>query len=235
MLDRFTHIRNASDVLAFAKRFGVLGICKHGLPASHNPPPQPHPSGGRCAPSGWTERSASKGYAMWDPIDRWLHFARLARTLLDLGAALHGGKPGPLDLWEEAYEDYQDRPDWEDVRSELAATSGHVPLSRALLSRLVNEWLRMGLVRMSFRWDSGERVPRPPEFAADTFGIIGVQLALTIAGAEFYRCDVCGRRYARTGRRPQKGRRTLCERPECKKEANRLRVQTSRDKEARFR
>ncbi len=39
MLDRFIKLVTAEDVLKFAKRYGPLGICHHGLPSSHNSPP----------------------------------------------------------------------------------------------------------------------------------------------------------------------------------------------------
>ena len=36
MLNAFTRIKNLQDVVRFARRFGVLGICHHGLPDTHD-------------------------------------------------------------------------------------------------------------------------------------------------------------------------------------------------------
>ena len=39
--------------------------------------------------------------------------------------------------------------------------------------------------------------------AAGTYGLLGMQLAMTPATAKIDRCDGCKRRYARTGRQPR--------------------------------
>jgi len=52
-----------------------------------------------------------------------------------------------------------------------------------------------------------------PFLAAGTFGILGMQLAFTLAQAELTVYSGCGRDYPRTGRRPQAGRLNYC--PDC--------------------
>ena len=36
-LDRFAKLSSPEGVLNFVRRYGVLGLCKHRLPATHNP------------------------------------------------------------------------------------------------------------------------------------------------------------------------------------------------------
>src|SRR5687768_2019394 len=45
-----------AEILAYAGRWGVLGICPHGLPSSHNPPAEAFLRGTRpCRPRGYDE------------------------------------------------------------------------------------------------------------------------------------------------------------------------------------
>ena len=113
MLDVFIRIRTAADVLSFAKRYGVLGLCEHGLPASHNPPPPqarldpvatdwlwlamagaPAPETGDQAPT----TSYCRAFEMpdhpnfhFEPIGPWLCLAKQARLLLEVSGKIRTG------------------------------------------------------------------------------------------------------------------------------------------------
>ncbi len=212
MLDRFIRIEDGDDVVAFARRYGVLEICRHRLPSSHVPSGcVPHPSA--------------------DPLDRWLFWSRQARTLLEIATLLQDEKPGTRELWERTFEEQRGGARWARYELLLQKISRDVEGSRLYLTSLVNEWLRLGNVRLGFVWAT-ER-PELPTLSAGTFGLLGVQLALAIARADFRVCDGCGRRYARTGRAPQRGRKNFC--PECAETtANKLRQKRLREMDRRI-
>lgn len=215
MLDRFCRLTSAEGVRRFAVKYGVLGICEeHKLPASHNPRPTPRPSSGAvtwCSPSGWGDRNAREGFAMWDPIDRWLHYARLANGLLAISVPLHEGRPAPAALWETVFEDHAaDAENWADVRTECAGLAKDVGIGRSRLAHLVQEWLATAGVGVSFTWPMDSPAPSAPRFGAGTFGILGIQLALTISQTTVSVCSRCQQRYARTDRAPAHGRRNFC-------------------------
>jgi hypothetical protein len=59
-------------------------------------------------------------------------------------------------------------------------------------------------------WHMDSPAPEPPVFGASTFGILGIQLALTISRTVVVVCSNCQTRYMREGRAPQVGRRNFC-------------------------
>jgi len=107
----------AEEILSYAKRWGVLGICEHGMPSSHNPPPTPrqpavsgyiHDVVYGCVPvvapdhlvsatSRWSSEHTwcrppySKHHRrFYEPVEPWRHYARQARALLNIAACLYG-------------------------------------------------------------------------------------------------------------------------------------------------
>ncbi len=106
-LTGLARVEVAEKVRRFTAAWGPLGLCRHRLPASHNPPPRsavvPH-VGGWCLPAGmdnpiWQARcerrfGAAPGSA-WgrERIDDWLAYARQADAILKLYAALNRADP----------------------------------------------------------------------------------------------------------------------------------------------
>lgn len=215
MLDRFWKIERAEQIPAFARKHGVLGFCTHLLPASHNPEPWPAPGPGKYEIKGCRPQRTEdvRELVFFDPVDRWLHYARLARALIAIAVALRGDKPGTREQWETVFEDHRETERWPQIQRECELLATSVDDSRFYLSFLVNEWLGTGGVRMAFRWPMQSETPELPTMAAGTFGLLGIQLAMTVADARLYQCNGCLRRYARTGPRPQAGRRNYC--PDC--------------------
>jgi hypothetical protein len=87
LLEGFIRLADASPeaVHTFARRWGVLGICHHGLPATHNPRPPELPS--RSGTATWCYPLRQSGW-YWEPLDIWHDFARRARAVLNLAAAM---------------------------------------------------------------------------------------------------------------------------------------------------
>jgi hypothetical protein len=198
MLDRFIRIRSGADVARFAGRYGVLGICEHGLPASHSPTPQPLPKSGTAT---WCYAIGFFDTPQWEPIERWFHFARQAETLVQIAAALHTAVMPSQDLWAGAFAGYATMP----YTTEPWDHATH----RFTLAECVNEWLALGNARPRFAWHAGDEAPAF-ELGGGTFATLALQLALAVAGQQALAiCDGCQIPYTRE-RKPQTGRRNYC-------------------------
>jgi len=85
-LDVFLELSDPQGVLAFAKKFGVLGLCgEHGKPAP-----------GYHTPSVLCEPCASSGT---EPVSRWLEYAAAACELLKNAVRLHQAKRTTTKEW----------------------------------------------------------------------------------------------------------------------------------------
>lgn len=207
-LNRFLRIEDGRGVLRFARRYGVLGICGHGLPAEHNPPPahlqSAAPAYESTTKSPWCEHLQLRPDVSYDPIDRWLHFVRQARALLRISVALREAKAGSMTDWEMVYEDISTH----GQRAERAALSPEA--TRYQLYRTIEDWLAMGNVRLR---PGGYGAKGPPLLAGGlTFGVLAVQLLLAVTqGQEVLAlCDGCGALYSREKRAPKAGHPNYC-------------------------
>ena len=213
-LNRFLRIEDGRGVLRFARRYGVLGICSHGLPAEHNPPPAHLQSAAPAydsptAKPPWCDHLQLSPDVSYDPIDRWLHFVRQARALLRISVALREAKAGSSTDWETVYEDLPAPA----RRAEAAAQSPE--MTRSHLYRTIEDWLAMGNVRLR---PGGYGAKGPPLLAGGlTFGVLAVQLLLAVTqGQEVMAlCDGCGALYSREERAPKAGHPNYC--TECRK------------------
>lgn len=208
-LAAFVRIEDAKGVLRFACRYGVLGICKHGLPAEHNPPPAHLHSASPAydSPSHGCVPLLLHPEVNYDPIDCWLHFVRQARALLSITVAMREGKAGSLTDWETVYEDIPRRKQ----RAEAAAQS--LNMSRRYLYRAVNDWLTLGNVRLRLAGYGAEA--QTFQLGALTFGVLAVQLLLAVTQTHAWAlCDGCKLLYPREERAPKSGQRNFC--PECR-------------------
>lgn len=197
MLDQFQRITDGRGVLKFARRYGVLQICEHGLPATHNPDPLPSSGFSGCRPLGWND-------APWEPVEQWLHFARQAAALLRIAAALHRDQRPDPSAWATVYEDQPDQRGY-------GWLSDAPSVGRFNLADCVNTWLILGGVRPHFEWFAGSA----PRFmlSGGTFGLVAIQLMLAISQAHAIAvCDGCKQPYPRVNKRaPQAGRANYCD------------------------
>lgn len=212
LLPRFTQLRTADTeaIAAFARSWGVLFICTHGLPAGHNPDPYQISYSGPlgCRPLGWAREQPRGGrrpdeYAFWEPVETWRHFARQAGALLSISSSLHQGDPTSNEDWATFYE-------WntEEAGRFKASTRRLGEEAWFLVGGAVQEWLMLGNVRPTFV------PPGRVEFhGGGLFGALAVQLAFACANAAGVAiCAECQSPYF-TKRKSRKGRRTFC--PEC--------------------
>lgn len=213
MLERFASLCTADNdaILAYAKRWGALEICGHGLPRGHPPTEgmqrttyfceERYPGSERMRPIGHLE-----------PIRVWRYTSRRFHAVLDLAAG----------MWDEP------------PSVGLPATwtilgkgpPSDLGMARRTLAGQVNFYLQIGQVRP---WAATD----PPYIRIgghDLFGALAVQLLLATSRSSGWAvCSVCAGPYAPT-RRPAAGRLNYC--PRCRETgaANRLAARNYRAK-----
>lgn len=152
----------ASDkIVRFAQRWGVLGICEHGLPAIHNPGVHTFASSpawkliqryeyrDSCFPVSWSDE-------LWcEPLDEWGFWIQQANIIVRLAAELHAFRPG-------------DSKDWQTMGYEPKYFQGFIggdkippmpppiPLGRILIAQYVNDWLAITGIQPLFFWEHGK-------------------------------------------------------------------------------
>jgi hypothetical protein len=210
-------------VLAFAQRWGVLGLCPdHHLPASHDV---------RCQVLIWDPTWAG----CEDPA-AWLFYARLARDLLKAARELHNEHPLSPALASAALLDWPYQLDALDV-----------PGMQFRLARLVTRLLDFGAVRVTFNWGHHDfphssAAPTQPHLSLGEGGTIFGELALRLALAaarratdtEIEQCTNCGTPIERT-RRGRRGYRVFCSKEDCQRAKWRMAKQDQRAGRPRWR
>ncbi|MDQ6948473.1 MAG: hypothetical protein M3256_20010 [Actinomycetota bacterium] len=229
MLTQFVGLgsADAACIAAFARRWGVLELCRHGLPAAHRPMvlqpalavlPLPPP----CA---LLAEPGADGH-LWhvEPVNGWHATVAQFRAALTLGAQLARHEMGAKDDWQtliryqvqcrvpirgvvddsESTEAAVYIKDWQPYRLEAPKSWEE---GAGALAGLIRDWLRWGGVGVRF-WFPPKVVLVP----RGLFGALALQLAFTLAGGGFLTCDGCGQPFTRK-RRPRAGEGTYC--PNC--------------------
>jgi hypothetical protein len=216
---------SAEAILAFARRWGVLGICEHGLPARHNAPMwmagQTYEHGCKPVAVGEVNPIGREGTFV-EPIDAWRRLAHRVRAVVTLATRLHDGEPGSAEDWSAA----------------LAMDDSHFkvtllprpdggpenvlinPPSPWTLIMAAQEIINLGGVRPQLRWagDAGYTITigagdsegnQPALFAA-----VAAQLAFALARSDDLAiCSGCGEPYSLDADgRPRRGLRRFCRR-----------------------
>ena len=199
MLDAFIRVTEAKSALRFAKKFGVLQICRHGLQYSHAP---------ACLASsqqsGWNPR-------LMEPLKAWLHYSTSAPAILSLSASIQrgdeGDEIGSRDDWTLLFRSRGGKGSIDELMRAFSATPA---LAKTFLVTAINDWLVEGNVRPTISW--GEEASPGFSLNASTFGLLGVQLMTAVSRIQdVYLCDGCGTPYSRKKRKPQAGRNQYCE------------------------
>ena len=224
LLMNFLELETASEVAicGYAQRFGVLGICKHGLPRTH----ASSTDGLICGfcpvePLIQSEPDVSAS----EPISVWRTRAAQARAIVEFATLLHQKRcVEDARLWMTAM---SMAPDLELVASWDEQTP--------FLAAAVNSWLELGGVRPVLVWEGASPATvvlgtqgysfwqpggwRKPDPACDMsflqgttlFPALACQLLLAVGRTSgFVLCSACGKTYV-PKRRPNPSRRRYCE------------------------
>lgn len=195
----------AEAVEAFARRWGVLELCLHGLPAGIHRPPE-------C------DFRVHRGEHR-EPIFAWRRWAARAEAVVRAAMALHDEQLVGREIWEVLL------PSDGDTSGDILGASfvGGIHGERALLANEINNWLRWGRVVPYLEWLRSRSptfalaVDAPLTAGSGLFAALAVSLALTAAAAHgLALCSSCGDPYT-PARKPQSGRRHYC--PACGRRA----------------
>jgi hypothetical protein len=199
MLEDFVALATATPkrIARFAQKWGMLSICQHGWPCSHNSSSVPNGSRG-CGPLTTTAND------YWEPIGSWHRYSRQAAALLRVAGRLISNKrPGRPEDWSIILESNPRAILW----------TPNLVMDRIYLVEIVNEWLRMGNVRLALDWPTVKAKPLLRPLGSGLFGALAMQLALAVGGVDsIATCDGCGRDYKPHKRRPKSGQRKFCRR-----------------------
>jgi hypothetical protein len=198
-------------IIRFCKRWGVLGLCEHGIPASH----------GSCVSrrafhtemvSGVSGIKASYGRESIASVRR---FAGALESLLRIGAEMSQGRRGAASEWANAEETIcgPDFPMWDPSPS----TVNDLDISRNFLQMLVRRLIEICRIVPRFFWN---RDTKSWQIDLDSQGsgnnlpaLLTIELIVTIADKDgFAICSSCHRAYI-PARRPDPTRRNYC--PQC--------------------
>lgn len=215
LLCEFMNLADApvETVLAFARKWGVLEICQHGLPCTHNLDYADKFLGRWCFPLSYNEYKY-----FYEPIQFWHFYAGQMRALLNIAVRLKQGVPGLIENWKVIQATgLMQKSEVEVLGEELfAAIYGRtVEDDRKFVLKLLDRWLSMGDVRPNLVWDDEHC---SVSFDNTLFGMLVMQLMLEICssgGIAF--CHGCGKSYAPKVRRPKVGQRNYCR--DCGKKA----------------
>lgn len=214
----------AEDILAFAQRWGLMGICPHGKPADHNPDCEPLQE----------DKPSERVRVYWEPLDDWRRLARQVRTILEVMSdmTLNTERVGKSQDWKTIVECA--RPAWAagfDDSSSLRAQGVYGPNESwhlttleweeshlTALGQCIENWLLYGGVGLS-AYVERERPFGLLRLEPSVHNLAGV-LALQLANAAtsrvgIYRCDdpKCRKPYKPLSRRPREGESHFC--PAC--------------------
>jgi hypothetical protein len=231
LLRQFEQLADASGdrIVKYARRWGILGLCRHGLPMGFRRSGYPWWHEDECALGLYMDYG--DGGTFWEPLEGWRHWARQARGLLGIAASHRDGRLGRDEDWRAVRE-------WGNLNAmtglwtvevdketgELTRVPETPPQSRwprtldwerSELIHWVTDWLRLANVTLGLRSaGSGLRVVLD---CNGLFGALAIQLVLVVGhsrGIAF--CAHCSRPFLPAGSSGG-GKRRYCDRDECKK------------------
>lgn len=184
-LERFLRLADvpAENILAYARRWGVLGLCRHGLPMNH--------AGALCDPAFLDGQIA-------EPLTSWRALAKAAAALLRLNAFARLDRMGRTDvlssLWHDALWLPAQQFDWA-RKMPKGSRRAFAHFGRREAAMIATEWLRAGGVCVQVQWDQPSfRFELAPNAAMpNLFGALAIALAFEMAGLEAWAlCAGCG-------------------------------------------
>jgi hypothetical protein len=132
---------------------------------------------------------------VWEPISAWRHYARQARSILDLAAALHQGETTRPEDWLTVYPEGN----WllaPNLTSRAATKRDwSLGVQRQLLAGAINAWLEWGRVHPEWRWlESRGTISFG---GAGLFGALAVGLMLAVnEQRRLSFCTACGKGFS---------------------------------------
>ena len=208
VLTDFTGLAQADDlrVLKFARRWGPLKLCEHGVPHCH--PPFYWPTASIAPPPGDFHQCYVQGTwegCPWEPVEAWRTWARRAQATLQAAAHLHQRTLPDTATWRIVCdtEGMPTGPGW-------WAPPRRLRDGWALLDEMLGFWLKGADVRPMLERPKGKPTITWGSSHAPLFGTIAVQLLLLVTQtAGLAQCSGCGNSYI-PRRKPRDQQRSYC-------------------------
>ena len=180
--DRFIelHKRSDAEIGSYARKWGVLGLCSHNLPSTHNQWKYGVGTGSMCLPQ--TSRSQSSPGELWckEPIDEWRKYSARASLLLQLGAKINNEAVGSKREWAALRDEEVDIFDDPNAPAFADMNSARVALSHQL-----EKWFVLGGLLPSISWnpklDLWQFTLSGVGLGPNLLALLALHLALTIA------------------------------------------------------
>jgi hypothetical protein len=222
LVDHFIRLVDApeEDVLSFSRRWGVLEVCSHGLPIVHgrveNKGDWQHGTPQSCSPLGWEPAGLDpqlSGFTIGrERLSHWRQWARRARALMRIAAAVAMNRPGAFEDWLELRSESMTAERLEEQRDAIARQGALLMLDRYTLYSTVNSWAEIGRVgpRLVARGDGPAVIRFVSGSRSSLFGMIGLQMMVRVTRVGSVAvCSECGKLY-KPDRLPNPARQNFC-------------------------
>ncbi len=187
----------ATRYLEFARAWGPLGICEHGVPGHHARLVE---SAKHCFLR-WCVPYSSRGLRTTEPIVSWRRVAGTFVALLNVAAAVAKGKRGDARDWQVLYED---------VGAESKLAPSTIQGGRHEIERILNKWMVRGDVRLRLTWLREDDPSIAIGGNGPAYGALVALLALVVSRAQgLLLCSNCRVPFVAV-RRPPRGEQTYC-------------------------
>lgn len=204
LLDDFLDLAEASDeaIYRFSRKWGVLGLCKHGLPWKHSD------ACIRTAPS-------FPGHLAAEKTDHWRTMAGAFKALVAISAELNQGRSGAVEDWMfvERRLSGPDSPPTDGRELRLALRNRRLAriMLMAIMRRLI--WMADITIRLGWNWASNAWELSLDCNGVNLLALLTLNLLLTMADKDgFAVCSFCHQSYIPL-RKPDPTRRNYC--PKC--------------------
>jgi hypothetical protein len=190
-------------IVRFCRRWGVLPLCEHGIPARHG-----------CAIQPWrTEIIDGIEIAYGRQAIAWAQtFATALESVLRIGVEMSAGRPGRSDDWDTANRIISgpDFGTWQEHPSKLG-----IEVARLHLQILLRRLIEICDIRPRFFWNKATQswqIDLDSDLNANNIpALLVIELIVTIADKDgFAICSSCHKAYIPT-RRPDPSRRNYCQ------------------------
>lgn len=191
LLARFCAISEAPNtqaaVISFAKKWGMLGLCRHGRPLGHT-------------------RSRCQARA-FETAEAWKEMALCLDSMRRIGQALNRGETGDDLDWQlaDGWLSGSKFTPWDELYRE--ATRGSVDSARTGFMTLARKLIQICSVQPRFHWSRGVwNLDMDSEGLSNLPAILTTQLMLEVAGANnSLKCSNCPRWFI-----PSRNQRKYC-------------------------
>lgn len=195
MLEDFLGLAHmpAEAVVRYARQWGVLGLCRHGMPACHNHEGKVEDW---CSPVGW-EFGKTRAEQAREPLSYWTFYADKFRTLLKVTANARAGTDvGDTADWIVLH---SPEPSWSlPPEAVTVPTLDGAPL---FLGSEFHFYASLGDCRPVLTWHAGAE-PRVELGGFGLFGALAWQILLAATGSPGLAfCEECRAPFRRDGRR----------------------------------